>query len=330
LFLTILLGFVGNGVARPFIFPVQSRLAGETYVFGLTPAQEMNISLEVDLRAVPEGFNVTLSGNVKLSTGAGTFAEVSITIRNPLGTTICIRDTFTDSQGAFRSFCVITAPSPCGQYPIDVTASRGTLHVSQHASVAVGCADFSMSIAPGSGSVEQGGTVSFNVTITPSTGFNSPVYLTVQNPPDNTTVSFSPSEILLPTTSAKLDIATSPATPLGTFNVTLVATGGGIEHTEKISLSIRPAGNSTSQLTYWLLAVLVLAVAALGVIVYVRRRSKEPSLDFALAEGKDALAVVRALTKLEELRALGKLEPGEYERLKKEYDRRLETLKKNK
>jgi hypothetical protein len=42
---------------------------------------------------------------------------------------------------------------------------------------------------------------------------------------------------------------------------------------------------------------------------------------------KDALGVVRALAKLEELKALGKLEPAEYERLKKDYDRRLEKLR---
>jgi uncharacterized membrane protein len=218
---------------------------------------------------------------------------------------------------------VIPYGSPCGEYPIDATASRGILSVSQHTSINLSCiSDYSLIVVPKATSVEQGGTLSFNVTVQPKPGFSSAIDLALQNLPNDTSYSFSENRVL-PPSSVELTIVTSPSTPVGTFTVRVVATGGGIERDFPISISITPSSNWTG----WLVSALALVLVAAGLMMFLRRRRKEPPIDLSLPDQRDALAVVRALTKLEELKASGKLAPGEYERLRKEYDRRLEKLR---
>ena len=60
------------------------------------------------------------------------------------------------------------------------------------------------------------------------------------------------------------------------------------------------------------------------------RRRRDDARRLPLVEDKDSLAVVRALARLEELKAVGKLSEGEYEKLRKEYDRRLVKSRKKK
>ncbi|MDQ6676228.1 MAG: hypothetical protein M3Z09_02910 [Acidobacteriota bacterium] len=99
-------------------------------------------------------------------------------------------------------------------------------------------ADFSASAAPASQTVNAGApAISYSVTVTPAGGFNSPVAFGVSGLPPGATASFSPSS-LTGIGSSTLKIATTTATPAGTFPLTITATGGSAVHTAFVSLTV--------------------------------------------------------------------------------------------
>jgi hypothetical protein len=284
----------------------------------------LTLSIVVDLNAIPQGTEITVSGRAAYSNGTGVISDVSIELRNPYGSTVGLRLAPTDPAGAFRDTFIIPYDSPAGAYSIDVTACRGTVCIARSTSVILSPSDFLINVVPKNATLEQGGTATFNITLLPVSRFNSTVTLTLLGAPNGTSYSFSQSS-MLPRSSTELSIVTSATTPVGTFTVLIVATGGGKEHSETITLTITPASASNERVILVALALVIIAV--LGLTFWRRRRVSE---EFRLEEDKDSLAVVRALARLEELKAKGKVSNEEYDKLRKEYDHRLEKLRKQK
>jgi len=101
-----------------------------------------------------------------------------------------------------------------------------------------GSANFSVSAAPASQTVlAGGGPLSYSVTVAPSGGFNSPVAFGIGGLPAGATASFTPPS-LTGIGSSTLRIATSTATPVGTYPLTVTATSGGTVHTASVSLTV--------------------------------------------------------------------------------------------
>jgi len=282
----------------------------------------LTLSIAVDLNAIPQGTEITVSGMVAYSNGTGVISDVSIEVRNPYGSTVGLRLAPTDTTGTFRDTFIIPSDSGAGVYSIDVTACRGTVCIARSTSFILSPSDFSVNVAPENATLQQGETATFNITLLPVSRFNSTVTLTLSNAPNGTSYSFSQSS-LLPRGSTELSIVTSDNTPVGTFTALIVAMGGGKNHSETITLTIRPASNEWAVL----LAIVLVIGVVLGLTFWRRRRA---SVEFRLEEDKDSLAVVRALARLEELKATGKVSNEEYEKLRKEYDHRLEKLRKQK
>src|SRR5437879_8755910 len=70
--------------------------------------------------------------------------------------------------------------------------------------------DFALSAAPASQTVIQGGSTSYDVTISPTGGFTDPVTLSVSGLPTGAGGSFTSNPA---TTSSTLSVTTSPSTP---------------------------------------------------------------------------------------------------------------------
>lgn len=84
--------------------------------------------------------------------------------------------------------------------------------------------DFSVSLAPTSGSAAPGGSVSTTVATAVTAGSAQTVALTASGLPSGATASFSPSSVTAGSSSA-LTIATAASTPAGSYPITVTGTG---------------------------------------------------------------------------------------------------------
>jgi uncharacterized membrane protein len=130
-----------------------------------------------------------------------------------------------------------------GTYPLTITATdaNGTPVQQTNVSLTVtqaATADFALAATPGTVVVKRGKSGSYNVTVTPSGGFNETVSLSHSTLPASVTASFSPASLNGGGTSA-LTIATTAQTPKGTFTVTITATSGSLSRSTTVTLKIQ-------------------------------------------------------------------------------------------
>ena len=104
-----------------------------------------------------------------------------------------------------------------------------------------GTPDFSVSVAPASLSVAQGGTGSATVTIASINGFASTVGLSASGLPSGVTASFAPLSVTPPATATVTFTAGTAAT-VGTASVTLTGTSGSTTHSATLSLTVTSTG----------------------------------------------------------------------------------------
>ena len=99
--------------------------------------------------------------------------------------------------------------------------------------------NFVLSLSQESLTEVQGSTSMLRLSVTLVSGVAVPVAMSAQGMPDNTQVLFTPASAK-PSFSSTMTIATSAETPLGQFNITILATGGGVEKSATLSLLIVP------------------------------------------------------------------------------------------
>ncbi|MDX6274827.1 MAG: hypothetical protein QOJ92_2037 [Frankiales bacterium] len=99
-------------------------------------------------------------------------------------------------------------------------------------------ADFAVSAAPTSQSVQKGSPASYSVSIDPQNGFKDPVVMsvTVQSG-SGLTASFSPSTIPSKGASTTMTVATTSAA-IGTWSITVTATSGSLVHSVAVGLTV--------------------------------------------------------------------------------------------
>ncbi|HEV2386930.1 MAG TPA: protease pro-enzyme activation domain-containing protein [Candidatus Acidoferrales bacterium] len=171
------------------------------------------------------GFNgsVTLS-NSTLPTGV----TVSYS-SNPTSTSSTL--TFSASSSATTGTTTVTitgkSPSLSHQTTISLTVNQPP-------------PDFSLSAAPSSVTISQGGQGSSTLTVTQLNGFSSSVSFTNPALPSGVSLSFSPNPATTSTTATFSAISTSAT---GTTNVTVTGTGGGLSHSVTVSLTVNASGS---------------------------------------------------------------------------------------
>jgi hypothetical protein len=112
-------------------------------------------------------------------------------------------------------------------------------------------ADFTISSSPTTVAITQGSSGTATVTTTLSGSFNSAIALSASGLPAGATAAFSPASNAAPGSgSSALTISAGSATAVGTYNVTVIGTGGGKTHTAAISLTVNSSGGggTTQQL----------------------------------------------------------------------------------
>ena len=144
---------------------------------------------------------------------------------------------FTAGSGALT----VTAPpngniAPPGYYMLFILNNSGVPSVATFVQV-IPQSDFSVTATPSSRTVSPGTSTSYSVSVTPSNGFNGNVTFSVTGLPSGATASFSPSSVT-GSGSSTLSVNTSSSTPMGSYPLTITATGGNLSHSTQVTLAV--------------------------------------------------------------------------------------------
>ncbi|MCX4552660.1 glycosyl hydrolase family 18 protein [Streptomyces sp. NBC_01387] len=107
--------------------------------------------------------------------------------------------------------------------------------------------DFSLSAAPGSASVDPGGTTTSTVSTAVTSGAAQSVTLKATGAPAGVTAALSPASVTAGGTS-KLTVSASATAAPGTYPITITGTAGSVSHSSTFTLTVSGPGGSTGSL----------------------------------------------------------------------------------
>jgi uncharacterized membrane protein len=184
------------------------------------------------------GISTTISGGFNSSISLSASGVPSGTIVTFTPQTIAA-----PGSGASAMNVAVGSGTPVGTYPITVTGSGGGIqqNTTVMLTVTAGGPSFTISALPASLSIVQGKQGASAITTTISGGFNSAISLSASGMPTGTTVSFSPQTIPAPGAgSSGMTVTVGSSTPAGTYPITLIGTGGGIQRNTTLTLTVVP------------------------------------------------------------------------------------------
>jgi uncharacterized membrane protein len=100
---------------------------------------------------------------------------------------------------------------------------------------------FIVGVTPANQTVARGGTITYTVTLTSTSGFAGEVSLSVSGLPNKTTGSFNPQRVTLPsggTGTSILTIATERNGGIGTYTLTITGTSGSLSASRTVTLTL--------------------------------------------------------------------------------------------
>jgi PKD repeat protein len=125
--------------------------------------------------------------------------------------------------------------STFGNYGVTLTVTNaGGISTTVPTTIAV--TDFALTASPSSQSVVRGGSVKYQVTLTPKNGFNDSVLLSVRGLGSGATASFAPNPT---SSSAVLTISTTTTAKNGTFTLTIDGVSGKASRSTTVTLQIK-------------------------------------------------------------------------------------------
>lgn len=254
-------------------------------------------------------------------------AVISIQVNNPQGTSLHIAIAYTNPIGSFQDMFLIASNSPGGNYTAFVAANKPGYDAARVTLIfAYSSPDFSIQTSTPALSLGQGETGNVIVTVLSLRGFHDPVSLTALELPAGISLRFNPVSIV-PSGSVIVDVSVSSFAAVGNHTITLLGLSGSITH--KVSVQV-DVFRGIVQVAY-LLIVVITIVAALFIFRYRgKRKRKEAAVEALIRQvsaDKGYIAAARAITRLEELRAMNRVDETTYQRLRKEYEKRLEKSK---
>jgi kumamolisin len=159
----------------------------------------------------------------------------------PTGVTVTFNPTSITGAGTSTMTISVASSTVAGTYPITVTGTSGSTQETTTVSLTVTgtSPNFTISASPTSLTVDPGNSGHSTITTTISGGFDSAISLSASGQPSRVTVSFSPSSIPAPGSgSSTMTITVNRRASSGTYPITVKGTGGGVNHTTTVTLTI--------------------------------------------------------------------------------------------
>jgi hypothetical protein len=293
-------------------------------------AKQMRIQASVNPTQTDIGIQVLISGRVSEPDNASVSnAVVSIQVNNPEGTSIHVAIAYGNAVGAFQDSFLLVPSSPAGNYTAFLVADKpGYDATNVTLPFTILSPDFSIGSLVTGLTLQQGQNRSFTVTILSLRRFSQRVDLTAIDPPPGVTFVFSPSSVI-PSGTATAEVLVSSSAQVGNYTVTILAVSGAVSHRMSVQLNVTSGPASTWPMLPIAAGLVLVLLGALGLVLYSRRqrRKREAALEELLKQASadsGYVATARVLARLEELRGMDKVDEGTYQRLKKEYEKRLE------
>jgi len=258
---------------------------------------------------------------------------VSIQVDNPGGTSIHVAIAYTDTAGVFQDSFLLVSNSPAGNYTAFLVADKpGYVSTNVALGFTILSPDLSIESSVATLTLQQGQNRSFTLTILSLRGFNQRVNVTAFSPPPGVTVLFNPPSVV-PSGSTTASVLVSTSAQAGNYTLTILAVSGALSHKTSLQLNVTSGPVSTSMpLLPIAVGLVIVLLGSLGLVLRFRRQrtKREVALEELLKQASadsGYVATARVLARLEELRGMDKVDEGTYQRLRREYERRLERSK---
>jgi uncharacterized membrane protein len=220
--------------------PTQS----STVMLVVNPPASFTVGATPSSRSIVQGQSTTFTASVTAQNGYQGSGNFSVT-----GLPAGAGESFSPggySNGAGQSTLTVTTSgtTPAGTYSLTITATdtSGAPVNSTNVSLTVTPAaqpDFTLTATPGTMVVKRGRSDSYNVTVTPSNGFNETITLSVTGLPASTSASFTPLFLSGGGTSTLTITTDNTATPKGTFTLTITAQSQSKTRSTTVTLKVQ-------------------------------------------------------------------------------------------
>ncbi|MYV99794.1 glycosyl hydrolase family 18 protein [Streptomyces sp. SID3343] len=201
-----------------------------------TVTNDFSIAVAPGSGSVAPGSGTTAA--VSTAVTSGTAESVAFTVAGaPVGVDATLNPT--TGTGATLNITTTTAAPP-GTYPLTITGtSASATHTTTYVLTVTGTVtnDFSIAVAPGSGSVAPGSGTSATVGTAVTNGAAQNVALTVTGAPAGVSATVNPTSVTAGGT-ATLDITTTAAAAPGTYPLTITGTGTSATHATTYTLTV--------------------------------------------------------------------------------------------
>ena len=150
-----------------------------------------------------------------------------------------------DAIGNTHAVCFPSSPIPAGWTNIGTFTNVGLCSDTSQDMATIrrdSGPNLEISVSPGSQTVTPGGAAQFTVSLVRSGGLATPVTLSASTPPSGVSIiGFSPNNTTAG--SSTMTVTTSTGTPLGSFNVQIVAVDGVFVRSLVVTVTVQPTGN---------------------------------------------------------------------------------------
>ncbi|MEM2842681.1 MAG: hypothetical protein QXZ53_02270 [Candidatus Bathyarchaeia archaeon] len=244
-------------------------------------------------------------------------ALISIQVNNPNGSAIHVALVYSSKNGSFKDEFSLSPEAVEGNYTIYVIATKaGYEDFQTKISLTLFFSDFLIAVSPAVIELKRGELQQALITLISSKPLNFTVLLQVSGLPKGVKYSLNQT-FVTPFKASMLTLEASKEADEGNYNVTVIGVGKGKIRYATISLTIVNKNNLNSTLPLTVFFISVLTSVIFSIFWRKMRKGKKSIFD------QKYLAYARALAKLEELKAQGKISDEEYEKLREEYEEKL-------
>ena len=292
-------------------------------------AKAMSIQAAVNPIQTDQGFEVTISGRIfDVDNQSVSNAVLSIQVIDPQGTSVHVAIAYSTRTGQFQDTFLLQSNSPGGNYTTYLVADKpgyDTAHLTL--AFVFSSPDFLIEASPSSLSIQQGQSATLTLTILSLREYAQPVNLTAMSG-SGVNTQFNP-ESVVPSATTLVTFSVAYDAQLGNRTIILLGVSGSLTHRVVVELTITrgPTQIVLSAIVIGGILVLLIVLAFFYRRSRSQRRQREAVVEELIKQAagdSGYVATARAIARLEELRALGKVDDATYQKLKKEYEKRLE------